>query len=92
MPFKENVFLVLSRQRVERMTKNMPGLRKGEIAVKLVISAADQAFREPTLVHEITVTDPLGGISAADIDFSQPFITEAEAGFKTIAPEQGDSP
>lgn len=79
MAFKEPVYLVLSRRKVERMTKNLPQTRRGEIVVKLVVSAADTAFREPTLVHEVEITDPLSGVPAGDVDFTQPFITEAEA-------------
>jgi hypothetical protein len=78
MGFKEPVFLVLSRRKVERMTKTVPSLRRGEIVVKLMVTAADSAFREPTLVREIVVTDPFDGI-IPDLDFDQPFITEAEA-------------
>lgn len=79
MAYREPVYLVISRWRVERMTKKPPHLDRNEIAVKLLVAVADTAFREPTMVHEIDVTDPLGGLNSSDIDFTQPFITEAEA-------------
>lgn len=79
MAVNEDIYLVLSRQKVERMTKRIPSVYKGEIIVKVRVKADSSAFREPTLVREIVVTDPFDGMAPADVEFSQPFITEAEA-------------
>lgn len=78
MAFKEAVYLVLDRRGVDRMTKRIPAVNRSEIVVKLMVTAADSAFREPTLVKEITIADPFDGLPM-DVELSQPFITEAEA-------------
>jgi hypothetical protein len=76
---KDTIYLVLSQYKVERMTKNPPATGRGELAVKVVVEARQSAFREPTLVREITVTDPMEGIGLDDIELTQPYITEEEA-------------
>ena len=78
MAFKEAVYLVLDRRGVGRMTKRLPSVNRNEIVVKLLVTAADSAFREPTMVKEITISDPFDGLPM-DVELSQPFITEAEA-------------
>ena len=78
MAVNEFIYLVLSRRSVEKMYKNPPGVRRGEIVVKVHVKAADSAFREPTLVREIEVVDPVDGMHVPDIEFTQKFITEAE--------------
>lgn len=78
MAVDEYVYLVLSRRAVDKMYKNLPVPGRGQIIVKVHVKAADSAFREPTLVREIIVTDPLDGMSLPDIEFSQPFVTEDE--------------
>lgn len=80
MAFKEPVYLVLTRRGVEKMYKNLPVPGRGQIVVKLIVQAADSAFREPTLVREVAITDPFDGLFMSDVEFSQPFITEEEAG------------
>ena len=79
MSFKEAVYITLNRKGVLKMYKNLPVPGRGEIVVKLMIQATDSAFREPTLVREVSITDPFDGMYMPDVDFSQPFITEAEA-------------
>lgn len=76
---KETIFLVVSRRTVERMTKNMPALNRGEIPIKVEVTVEESAFREPVLVKEVYVEDWREGIDIADIDFKQTFLTEEEA-------------
>jgi hypothetical protein len=73
------IFLVVDRTKVQRMTKSLPTLRRGEIPVKLNITVADGAFREPVLEREVEVTDWLDGIDLADVAFEHSVITEEEA-------------
>ncbi len=77
---KETIFLRVSRQKVEGMTKNLPYVQRGEIPVKLSIEVKDDAFKEPTIAKTIVIEDPLAGTDvAADIEFNGNAITEAEA-------------
>jgi hypothetical protein len=76
---KETIYLVVSRHKVERMTKNLPDLRRGEIPVKLVVTVADTAFREPVIQREVEIVDWRDGIEVGDLDLKESFITEEEA-------------
>jgi hypothetical protein len=42
---KETIYLVVSPYKVERMTKNLPGLSRGEIPVKLSITVDEKVMR-----------------------------------------------
>lgn len=76
---QETIFLVISRQRVERMTKSLPSLKRGEIPVKIVVRVAATAFREPVIEREVEIVDWRDGIEVGDLDLKESFITEAEA-------------
>lgn len=76
---REIIFLVVSRQKVEKMTKSLPSLRRGEIPVKLVIEVAETAFREPVIERLVRIDDWREGIDISDVDFKETFITEDEA-------------
>jgi hypothetical protein len=76
---KEVIYLAISRRKVERMTKNMPDLNRGEIPVKLIVEVDEAAFREPVIERRVHVTDWREGIDLADIDLRESIITEAEA-------------
>lgn len=77
---REVIFLRVSRQKVEGMTKNLPYINRGEIPVKLTIEVKDTAFKEPTIAKEVIIEDPLAGTDvAADVEFNGNFITEEEA-------------
>jgi hypothetical protein len=77
---KEVIYLAVSRQRVEGMTKRLPNLDRGEIPVKLVIEVDDAAFREPVIEHRVHVTDWRQGMDLPDLDLRDGIITEQEAG------------
>lgn len=76
---RETIYLTVSRRRVERMTKSLPGLARGEVPVKLVVTVEDAAFREPVIERHVTVADWRDGIDLADVEFTEATITEAEA-------------
>jgi hypothetical protein len=76
---KDTIFLRISHHKVEGMTKSLPSLNRGEIPVKLVVSVADSAFREPVIERHVEVVDWRDGIDIADIDFRESVITEEEA-------------
>lgn len=76
---KEIIYLVVSGNKVERMTKTMPNLYRGEIPVKLSVTVTDRAFDPPTLNQEIIVDDWRQGIDLEDVEFRQNIITPAEA-------------
>ena len=76
---KETIYLVVSPYKVERMTKNLPELRRGEIPVKLELEVAEDAFREPVITKQVHITDWRDGIDIADVEFKESVITEEEA-------------
>lgn len=77
---KEIIYLRVSRNKVEGMTKNLPYINRGEIPVKLTIEVKDNAFKEPTIAKEVIIEDPLAGTDiAADVEFNGNVITEDEA-------------
>lgn len=76
---KETIYLVVSKNKVERMTKTLPNLYRGEIPVKLSVEVDETAFREPVLERKVTINDWREGIDIADIEFRENIITEEEA-------------
>lgn len=76
---KEVIYLAVSHQRVERMTKRLPDLARGEIPVKLVIEVDPTAFREPVIERHVHVADWRDGIDIADVELREAIITEEEA-------------
>ena len=76
---KETIYLVVSPYKVERMTKNLPGLSRGEIPVKLTITVDEKAFREPVISKEVHIDDWREGVDIADVEFRGSVITEEEA-------------
>jgi hypothetical protein len=76
---KEIIYLVVSPYKVERMTKNLPSLHRGEIPVKLTVNVDAKAFREPVISKEVYIEDWREGIDIADVEFKSNIITEEEA-------------
>lgn len=76
---KEVIYLRVSRQRVEGMTKSLPSLHRGEIPVKIVVEVEEAAFREPVIERHVHVTDWRDGIDIADVELRESVITEDEA-------------
>lgn len=61
------------------MTKNLPSLYRGEVAVKLTVTVTDKAFNPPTLDQEVVINDWREGIDLEDVEFRQSIITREEA-------------
>ena len=78
---KEVIYLAVSRTKVERMTKNLPDLKRGEIPVKLVIEVDPGAFREPVIERHVKVADWREGTDITDVELREAVITEEEAQF-----------
>jgi len=76
---KDTIYLVISRNKVERMTKNLPQLYIGEYPVKLEVEVAETAFRNPTITRKVEINDWREGIDLADVEFKESFITPEEA-------------
>jgi hypothetical protein len=76
---KEVIYLVVSPYKVERMTKNLPSLSRGEIPVKLTVHVEDKAFREPVISKEVHIEDWREGVDIADVEFRGSVITPEEA-------------
>lgn len=76
---REIIFLVISPHKVERMTKSLPSLKRGEIPVKLIVEVAATAFREPVIERRVEVVDWREGIEVGDVELKESTITEAEA-------------
>lgn len=76
---KEVIYLTVSRRKVEKMTKTLPDIRRGEIPVKLTVTVDEKAFREPVITKEVVINDWREGIDMADVEFRQSFITPDEA-------------
>jgi chitinase len=76
---KETIYLIVSPYKVERMTKNLPDLKRGEIPIRVELEVAETAFRTPVIVKEVYVEDWREGIDMADVDFEGRAITAEEA-------------
>lgn len=78
-PIKQSIFLIINNRGVQRMTKTLPGLARGEHVVKVDIEIKPEAFRDPILTKEIVISDWRRGIDISDVDFKLPYISEQEA-------------
>jgi hypothetical protein len=76
---KETIYLVVTRSKVERMTKNLPQLDRGEIPVKLHVTVDEKAFREPVIEKHVEIDDWREGVDIADVEFRGSIITQDEA-------------
>lgn len=76
---KQTIYLSVDRWGVNRMTKSLPTLRRGEIPVKVILEVEESAFREPVIEKEILIQDWRQGIDIADVEFKEATITEEEA-------------
>lgn len=76
---RDTVFLVLTPQRVDRMTKSVPSIHRDEIVVKLTVEVPPGRFRTPTVERHIMIEDWTDGTELGDLELRQDFITQAEA-------------
>jgi len=76
---KDVIYLTVTRNKVEKMTKNIPYLRKGEYVMRVEVTVDDDAYTEPMVTKEVHVDNWRQGIDVSDVEFSEPYITEEEA-------------
>lgn len=76
---KQISFLYADSWGVNRMSKNLGLVKKGEIPIKVEVEIEESAFREPIVEKKILVSDWRQGVDIADVDFKETFITEEEA-------------
>lgn len=76
---RETIFLIVAANKVERMAKNLPALRRGELPIKVTIDIKQDAFRTPTIDKEIIIDDWRDGIDMEDVEFNRNIITKQEA-------------
>jgi hypothetical protein len=76
---KDVVYLVVSRAGVQSMRKSLPTLHRGEIAVKVHITASEKSFAPPTIEQRIDIQDPYQGVDLEDVHFNGATITQEEA-------------
>jgi hypothetical protein len=76
---KQTIYLYADTYGVNRMTKSLGQVRRGEIPIELEVTVEETAFREPVLRRQVVINDWREGVDIADIDFKETFITEEEA-------------
>ena len=76
---KETIYLVVSREKVERMTKNPPSLNRGELPIKVDVTVSPKAFTTPTISQEIYIDEWNEDLTLADVEMKKNFITKDEA-------------
>jgi hypothetical protein len=76
---RDTIWLVISPERVEKMTKSPPDTTRGRIAVKVLVTVPASAFQPPVLQKELHVEDWRDGTELGDLDLRQDVITQAEA-------------
>lgn len=75
----ETIYLYADKWGINRMTKNLGQVKRGEIPIKLELEVAEDAFREPVIEKKVVIEDWRQGVDIADVDFKETFITEEEA-------------
>lgn len=76
---KETIFLIVSRNKVEDMRKNLPRLSRGQIPIKLNVEVKADAFVEPTIERDIVIDNWNHDIDVSDVLFEKSTITQKEA-------------
>jgi len=76
---REIVYLVVNRNKVDRINKNLPSIKRGEIIVKLTVNVADKCFGTATIPQEIFIEDWRDGVDMEDVEFNKNLITREES-------------
>lgn len=76
---RDTVWLVVTRNKVDRMTQRMPVVNRGELPVKVNVIVPADAFQPPVLEMTLEVKDWRDGTELADLSLTQGVITQAEA-------------
>lgn len=75
----QTIYLYADEWGINRMSKNLGQVKRGEIPIKLEIEVSETAFREPIIEKKVVIEDWRQGVDIADVDFKETFITEDEA-------------
>lgn len=75
----QTIYLVADQRGVQRMTKSLPSLGRGEVPIKVDVTIEPGAFRTPVISKEIYINDWREGIDINDVEFKQSVITPKEA-------------
>ena len=75
----QTIYLYADKWGINRMTKSLGAVRRGEIPIKLELEVNETAFREPVIEKRVVIDDWRQGVDIADVDFKETFITEEEA-------------
>lgn len=54
---KDTCYLTLTKRGVKKMTKSMPKLAGGEVAVKVTVEVPDEHFRDPYVEAFLKLTE-----------------------------------
>ena len=76
---KDTVWLVATRNKIDRMTKGLPATDRGELAIKVNVTVPPGAFAPPVLEMALDVQDWRDGTELGDLDLKQGVITQQEA-------------
>ena len=76
---KQTIYLYADSYGINRMTKSLGRIQRGEIPIELEVTVEETAFREPVIRKQVIINDWREGVDIADVDFKETFITEQEA-------------
>ncbi len=76
---KQTIYLYADEYGINRMTKSLGRVNRGEIPIELEVTVEETAFREPVIRKQVVINDWREGVDIADVDFKETFITEEEA-------------
>jgi len=54
---QDTIYIILSSDKVVRMTKTPPSLKRNERVVNLLVNVDDKIFEEPTLQGKVDITN-----------------------------------
>jgi len=69
---RDRVYIITDSVGVLRMTKREPTLNRGEVAVRLSVTIADECFRNPILDAAVDVPPDQTILAEADVDVEDP--------------------
>ena len=76
---RETIYLIANRRGIEKMTKRLPEIKKGQIPIKLTVEVEQKAFTPPTVEKSVFIEDWKKGIDIEDVNFEKNIITDEEA-------------
>jgi hypothetical protein len=76
---KDLIYLTINKEKVVKMTKTLPDVRRGEIIAKVDVKVEDKCFGTATIPQEIFINDWRDGIDMEDVEFKKNIISQEEA-------------